>query len=395
MVARTFSLYVHIPYCLAKCPYCDFNSHAAQTWPETGYTDALCAEMEQFSARAPWAGGSVSTIFFGGGTPSLFAPGSIQHLLETAFGLWPSSDRTVEITLEANPGTLETSKLEGFRRAGINRVSFGVQSFAAHHLRTLGRIHDGPEAIEAIRSARSAGFEDISLDLIFALPNQRLSEWIADLQQACTLGADHVSAYNLTYEEGTPFYQWRAAGRLRQLPESTELAMFARAQEVLTGAGYVQYEISNYARRGHECRHNLNYWRSGAYLGVGAGAHSYSGPGDVGAADEPASPWGRRWSNRKTPSLYVDEIRRRRHAIEWSETLDEAQARGEFVFLGLRCLDGFDGEEFRRRFGCALDHAFPHAHDLRRQGLLGLEGDRWSLTERGLTLADSVFATFV
>jgi oxygen-independent coproporphyrinogen-3 oxidase len=391
---RNFSLYVHIPYCLAKCPYCDFNSHAAQSWPEADYTEALCSEMAHFSARSPWSGGRLSTIFFGGGTPSLFAPASIQRLLDTAFGLWPRARGDVEITLEANPGTLDTGKLEGFRRAGVSRVSFGVQSFVARHLHALGRIHDAQEAINAVRGARSAGFEDVSLDLIFALPEQHLSEWEADLQQACELTPDHLSAYNLTYEEGTPFHQWRAAGRLQQLSESTELAMFARAQEALAGAGYVQYEISNYAREGHQCRHNLNYWRSGAYLGIGAGAHSYTGHGGDGVIDE-AARWGQRWSNRKNPGLYIEEVRRRQHAVVWSEYLDEAQARGEFVFLGLRCLDGFDSEEFRRRFGRAVGEAFPHVDDLCRQGLLVLEEDRCLLTERGLHLADSVFATFV
>lgn len=398
MSNNRFSLYIHIPYCLAKCPYCDFNSHAAQRWPEERYTDALCKEIGQFAARRPWIDGSLRTIFFGGGTPSLFAPASIQRVLHAVFDRWPTTPANgspVEVTLEANPGTIAVEQLAGFREAGVNRLSFGVQSFHDHHLQTLGRIHDGQQAAAAIRAARAAGFDNVSLDLIFALPEQRLEEWVADLQQACRLEPDHISAYNLTYEEGTPFHQWRATGRLQQLTELTELAMFESAQEILGAAGYHQYEISNYARRGRESRHNLNYWRGGAYLGVGAGAHSYSGPDACRTSDSDVSRWGERWSNRKSPSLYIDDVERRGEAVDWSERLEEAQARGELVFLGLRCLDGLADDDFHKRFGCELKDAFPHALGLRQDGLLRQTNGRWSLTERGLCLADSVFATFL
>jgi oxygen-independent coproporphyrinogen-3 oxidase len=392
--AKPFSLYIHIPYCLAKCPYCDFNSHAAQSWPEERYTGALCREMDRFSARPPWTNGELQTVFFGGGTPSLFAPDSVRRILDSAYEKWPASS-DVEVTLEANPGTISVEKLAGFRQAGVNRLSFGVQSFHERHLRTLGRIHDGRQAADAIGAARRAGFDNVSLDLIFALPEQRLEEWVADVQQARRLEPDHISAYNLTYEEGTPFHQWRAAGRLQQLPESTELAMFESAQQLLGDAGYDQYEISNYAQPGRECRHNLNYWRGGAYLGVGAGAHSYSGPSASRMPDSGAAPWGERWSNRKSPGLYMDDVERRGEAVDWSERLEENQARGELVFLGLRCLDGFADEDFTRRFGCTMQEAFPHALDLRQEGLLRSDEGRWSLTERGLLLADSIFATFL
>jgi len=384
-----FSLYVHIPYCLSKCPYCDFNSHAAEEWPEARYTDALCSEIAHFAGHAPWQGKSLGTIFFGGGTPSLFAPASIKRILDAAYAAWPvSGDAAHEVTLEANPGTVTEAKLAGFLEAGVNRMSFGVQSFAEHHLRTLGRAHDARAAVSALRAARAAGFENLSLDLIFALPGQDPAEWTADLQQACALAPDHVSAYNLTYEEGTPFRLWRDSGRLQALPEEHELAMFNQTRSMLASAGYVQYEISNYARPGHECRHNLNYWRGGPYLGVGAGAHSFSGVDGGGA-------WGERWSNRKSPGLYMADIEQGGRAVDRSERLDQDQARGEFVFLGLRCLDGFEAREFERRFGCDLETAFPHAVDLGRNGLLRRTDGRWALTGRGLLVGDSVFATFV
>ena len=266
-----FSLYVHIPYCQAKCPYCDFNSYAASVWPEEEYVAALCAEMAHYAELDSWRGGEIQTIFFGGGTPSLFAARSIGRLLEAAAARWVVA-AGAEITIESNPGTVDVDKLRSFRSAGINRVSFGVQSFHAHHLAALGRIHSADEARAAIRAARAGGFENVNLDLIFALPNQTLDEWESDLREGITLGTDHFSAYNLTYEEGTPFHAWRAQGKLSQLDDAVEESMFSRAQEILSAAGYVHYEISNYARPGYECRHNLNYWRSGAYLGVGARA---------------------------------------------------------------------------------------------------------------------------
>lgn len=382
----TFSLYVHIPYCQAKCPYCDFNSYAAQHWPEARYVGALCTEMEAYARRDPWRGGQVRTIFFGGGTPSLFAPESIAAVLRTALRLWPSPP-DAEITLEANPGTVTAEKLSGLRAAGVNRLSFGVQSFHPHHLRTLGRIHSATDARSAVHLARQAGFSNVGIDLIFALPQQTLHQWESDVREACALEPSHISAYNLTYEEGTLFHKLRAQRVLHQLPEELEVAMFTRTQELLAAHGYAQYEISNYARPGQACRHNLNYWQGGAYLGVGAGAHSYA---RAGAQDS-----GRRWSNQRTPLAYLEAVEQHGHARTAVEELDLRQARGEFVFLGLRCLDGFAADAFRTRFGADLATLFPHVADLCAGGLLQCRAGRWRLTAQGVLLADSVFATFL
>jgi oxygen-independent coproporphyrinogen-3 oxidase len=395
-----FSLYIHIPYCQAKCPYCDFNSYAAQEWPEAWYVGALCRELRHYADQPPWVGGEVGTIFFGGGTPSLFAAASIASVLREAAALWPVRDEA-EITLEANPGTVSPDKLAGFRGAGVNRMSFGVQSFAPHHLAQLGRIHGADEARAAIPMARQAGFDNVSLDLIFALPRQTPEEWEQDLTQACALQPDHISAYNLTYEEGTPFHALRARGVLRPLPEEVEVAMFTRAQEILGAAGYQHYEISNYAQWGRLCRHNVNYWRSGAYLGVGAGAHSYSATGDMPApargdrGSPPAAVQSWRWSNQKGPRAYLQAIERDGHARVFVEALDQRQARGEFVFLGLRCRDGFSATHFRERFGADFTTLFPPVAALRQDGLLECVEGRWRLTRQGLLLADSVFAAFL
>jgi oxygen-independent coproporphyrinogen-3 oxidase len=387
------SLYLHIPYCQAKCPYCDFNSYAAARWPEAEYTGALVRELEHYGARPEWRG-PIDTIFFGGGTPSLFAPESIGRVVETVHTLWPDDGRQAaagrrqpepEITLEANPGTITRGTLRGFRNAGINRISFGVQSFHPRHLKTLGRIHDQHEAIAAIETARAAGFANVNLDLIFAVPGQTLDEWDADLRTAVALGPDHLSVYNLTFEAGTAFHTLRAKGELRQAPEEIEVAMFNRAQEVLAAAGYRHYEISNYARPGFACRHNLNYWRGGAYIGVGAGAHGFS----------PHPPSGRRWGNEKNPTVYIARVSQQGHARASEEALTLAQARGEFVFLNLRLRDGFDAGAFADRFGTEFLAAFPHAASLREDGLLTTDESRWQLSARGLMLADSVFATFL
>jgi oxygen-independent coproporphyrinogen-3 oxidase len=378
-----FSLYVHIPYCDAKCPYCDFNSYAATRWPERAYAEALLAEMRA-AAQAAWQGYTVCTVFFGGGTPSLFAPATIAELLRAARGLWPFA-AGAEVTLEANPGTVDEAKLRGFRQAGVNRISFGVQSFHDQHLRTLGRIHDAAEAVAAITAARAAGFDNLNLDLIFAVPGQTVEQWDADLRAALAFAPEHISAYGLTYEENTPFHVLRRSGALTPLPEEAEVAMFTHTRAVLADHGYEAYEISNFARPGRACAHNRNYWRAGAYLGVGAGAHSF--------ALQPAP--GLRWGNEKSPVRYIARATATGAARASEERLSERQARGEFAFLGLRCSEGFGLADFEHRFGCSADAAFPHLRQLQRDDLVAVGSGRCRLTPRGLLIADSVFATFL
>ena len=384
----SFSLYVHIPYCQAKCPYCDFNSYAASAWPEADYSAALIAEIDRRSSEAPFAGASLRTVFFGGGTPSLFAPESIGSILDAAnrrFGI----ERDAEITLEANPGTIDEAKLAGMRAAGVNRISFGAQSFDDATLRFLGRIHDAAQTREAAAMAHRAGFDRLNLDLIFAVPGQTLASVIADIEQAAALGPDHISAYNLTFEEGTAFFTDLKRGRIKPLANDEQAAMYAAVREELPRHGYAMYEISNYARPGREARHNLTYWRAQTWLGIGAGAHSF-------ALTPGGRSYGRRWWNERNPARYIETARDGGMAEAGAEEINAATGAGEFVFLNLRLRAGFALADFQARLGRSFDDIFgARAARLIEGGLLVRNNDRILLSDRGLELADSVFAEFV
>ncbi|MGH7948756.1 MAG: radical SAM family heme chaperone HemW [Candidatus Binataceae bacterium] len=381
----SFSLYVHIPWCQSKCPYCDFNSHAAQAWPEDEYVRALTTELVRRAPQAPFAGDRVKTIFFGGGTPSLFDPESIGKIIECADRLF-GVENGAEITLEANPGTVDGEQLFGFKLAGVNRISFGAQSFKPELLKYLGRIHSAEETREAARNARRAGFERLNLDLIFAVPGQCVADVLADIGEAAALEPDHISAYNLTFEEGTVFFTEMKRGRIRPLDSDLQAEMYRAAREELPRRGYAMYEISNYARPGGESRHNLSYWRAESYIGIGAGAHGFARNGAGG----------RRWWNEKMPAKYIERATKGGLAESGYEEVDAKTAAGEFVFLNLRLREGFGLDDFRERFGVSFDERFgARAARLFEGGLLERAGDRVRLTDRGLELADSVFAEFV
>jgi oxygen-independent coproporphyrinogen-3 oxidase len=386
----SFSLYVHIPWCQSKCPYCDFNSHAAAAWPEDEYVRALTAELERRANDAPFAGARVKTIFFGGGTPSLFDPESIARIIECADRLF-GVETGAEITLEANPGTVDGEQLFGFKLAGVNRMSFGAQSFKPELLKYLGRIHSADETREAARNARRAGFERLNLDLIFAVPGQSVEDVLSDIEEAASLEPDHISAYNLTFEEGTAFFTEMKRGRIRPLESDVQAEMYAAARSELPRRGYAMYEISNYARRGGESRHNLSYWRAESYLGIGAGAHSFARNGAVATGAG-----GRRWWNEKMPAKYIERASASGVAETGFEEIDAKTAAGEFVFLNLRLRDGFALDDFRARFGASFDEKFSAcAARLIEGGLMERVGGWIRLTDRGVELADSVFAEFV
>lgn len=379
-----FALYVHVPWCRHVCPYCDFNVYAATAPPADAYVAALGAEIAAWATRAPWTGRRLGSVYLGGGTPSLFQAEAIAAVLEAArrgFGLAPGA----EVTLEANPGTVTPDSLAGYVAAGVTRLSLGAQSFDASLLRTLGRDHIADEVRAAVRAARAAGLHNLSLDLIFAVPGETLAVWEADLAQAVALEPEHVSAYNLTYEVGTPFHAWRVAGRVRAVDEDLEAAMADATDTALALAGYERYEISSWARPGFASRHNQSYWNGVDYLGVGAGAHSFA-----------ASPVpGRRWVNERLPDRYRTAVAAASTAVASEQPLSVEQARAEFCFTGLRQIAGVNVDHFASRFGVALRAAFPHVAELLADGLIEEAGGHLRLTARGLRFADSVSTTFV
>ncbi len=378
---RPFGLYLHIPFCLARCGYCDFNTYLHDPELAGAYVETLRAEIAAWGARPALRGRPAATVFLGGGTPSLLPAEAVAAILDAVRAAFPPSPGA-EVTLEANPGTVDRAKLAGFRAAGVNRLSLGVQAFQERLLRVAGRNHTAEAARRAVADARAAGFTNLSLDLIFALPGQTLDDWAASLDEAVALGPEHVSAYGLTYEEGTPFHRDRRAGRLRPVDEETEAAMFDLGIARLTAAGYEHYEISSFARRSRRSAHNQIYWRCGDYLGLGAGAHSCLG--------------GRRFHNHRLPHDYIAAVRRNGSAEAGAEELTPRQRLGEAMVLGLRLREGVDLEAVAAGFtpwGIS-----PDARALERlegAGLVERIGPRLRLTDRGVRLANEVFVALV
>jgi oxygen-independent coproporphyrinogen-3 oxidase len=381
-----FSLYIHVPYCISKCPYCDFNSHVVAEIPEDHYTAALLQELARYGESADWQGRTLQSIFFGGGTPSTFKPESIGKLLARTAATFPIQ-ADCEITLEANPGTVDRDHFFGYRDAGINRISVGVQSFQPRLLKFLGRIHSADEARNALAVVRRGGFDNFSFDLIFANPDQTLHELEADIDTAMEFNPPHLSAYNLTFEEGTPFHHEYRSGRLKSLTEDEEIAMAEMIEAKLLAAGLSRYEISNYARPGCHSRHNVNYWQSGDYLGLGAGAHSYLRSCD--------GICGRRWSNEKNPAKYMAQVDQTGDAVVDREEIDRDKAAGEFMFLGLRLTEGIRIENFCQRFGKSPAVFYPQIESWIDGELLEKQTGYLRFTPKGLLLANSIFVHFM
>jgi len=333
-VQPPLTLYAHLPWCARKCPYCDFNSHVGdQALPEDRYIDALLADLD---LQLPRAGDRpLQSVFIGGGTPSLFTPGAIARLLEGISARMPMAG-DVEVTLEANPGTVEQARFAGFRSAGVNRLSVGVQSLQDDHLRALGRIHDAAEARRAVANALDAGLDSVNLDLMYGLPGQTPGQAAADVDAAIALGPDHISYYQLTLEPDTRFYRYPP-----ELPHEDDLwQMQVEGQRRLAEAGYGQYEVSAYARQGHRCRHNLNYWAFGDYLGIGAGAH--------GKMTSVEGAIVRDWRHRH-PQTYMAKASY--EPAGGRRQLDSGDAIFEFMLNALRLTDGFPLSLFVSRTG--------------------------------------------
>ena len=370
------SLYIHIPWCVRKCPYCDFNSHQAPLQlPETEYVNALLGEFDRRCDALHDR--EIGSVFFGGGTPSLFSPDAIGSVIDQLDRRlrWAAD---VEITLEANPGTVDRQRFAGFRTAGVNRLSIGVQSFDDALLRALGRIHGGSEALTAIEAAHSAGFSRVNVDLMYGLPGQSTAQALADLRAAIACGIGHLSWYELTIEPNTAFYNAPPA-----LPQEDHLAaMEAEGRSLLAAAGYERYEISAYARPAQACRHNLNYWQFGDYLGLGAGAHS--------KLTDPATGRICRTWNTRVPADYLGSAR---HQPAGRRELAAAELPVEFMMNALRLTHGVAAGCFEARTGLALNALQPALSQLRERGLLAA-GDRLCTTTQGSRFLDSVLACF-
>jgi len=394
------ALYVHVPFCQARCAYCDFNTYAGLERLIPAYVAALCREIEE--AGQQWGHLAVPTIYFGGGTPSLLPSELLSTLFDTLRLTFHVSD-DAEITLEANPGTVSAERLNRLRTLGVNRLSLGVQAAHDDELHLLGRIHSWAQAVETVAVARAAGFDNLNLDFIYGLPGQALARWQETLEAALALGPEHLSLYCLGVEEGTPLEKRIAAGELPPPDDDLAAEMYTWAEERLAEAGYFHYEISNWARADPEgrhwwpehmtsatseavspfvCRHNLTYWRNEPWLGLGAGAHSWLN--------------GRRWANVRHPQDFVAALEQGRTPVAESEPIDHRLEMGETMMLGLRLAEGVDNNRFHTRLGIALETAFgEELAQLRDLGLLDWDGHVARLTARGRLLGNQVFMRFV
>ena len=375
------ALYVHLPWCVRKCPYCDFNSHAANgTLPFDGYVDALVRDLEQDLPLA-W-GRTVHSVFFGGGTPSLFPPAAIERILQAASARLRFAP-DAEITLEANPGTAEHGRFDGYRAAGVNRVSFGIQSFDDGCLQRLGRIHDSGEAEAAVKLAQDAGFDNINLDLMYALPGQDLAMAERDLERAFALQPAHISHYQLTLEPNTVFFARPPQG----IPDDDDAwDIQEHCQDLLAQAGYGHYETSAYARPGRQCAHNLNYWRYGDYLGIGAGAH---GKLTLGAEQAIL----RRWKH-KHPTIWM-EAAGSAAAIGGDDRIEPQRRPFEYMLNALRLHEGFELAAFQARTGLPADSLEPQLRQARQHGWLELQDRQVRPTTLGRRFANDVIALFL
>ncbi len=339
--APELAVYVHWPFCRSKCPYCDFNSHVRERIDEARWRRALLAELDHFAALVPER--SVGSIFFGGGTPSLMAPATAAALIDRVATHW-SVACNIEVTLEANPGTAEVARFQDFRAAGINRLSLGVQALDNESLRFLGRIHDGDEAIAAVELAARI-FPRFSFDLIYARPGQTEAAWRQELRRALSLAGEHLSAYQLTIEAGTQFHTLAQRGEIALPDDDLAATLFDVTQEMMEAAGLPAYEISNHARPGAECRHNLIYWRSGEYVGVGPGAHGRLDPPEGRVATR----------SERAPETWLAAVEAKGHGSAEHTALTVAERIDECLIMGLRLVEGVERRRFQAVTGQALD----------------------------------------
>jgi oxygen-independent coproporphyrinogen-3 oxidase len=373
-----FGVYIHWPFCLSKCPYCDFNSHVRHAAiDQSRYVAAFAAEIATTAARVP--GRTVSTIFFGGGTPSLMEPQTVGAILDAIGRHWPVAP-DVEITLEANPSSVEAARFRGYRAAGVNRVSLGVQSLDDAVLKELGRLHSAREALEAVAVARSI-FERYSFDLIYARPGQALASWRAELARALAEAGEHLSLYQLTIEPDTPFAALHAGGKLVLPDDDLGRELYDLTLDQCAAAGLPAYEVSNHARPGAECRHNLVYWRYGEYAGIGPGAHGRLVVDGIRRAT----------ATEKRPEAWLAQVEERRHGVTVDDALTRDEQADEFLLMGLRLTEGIDPQRYAALAGRPLDLA--RIASLAGHGFVTTTPEgRLRVTRAGFPVLDAVVA---
>jgi len=385
---QAFGVYIHWPFCLSKCPYCDFNSHVRREPIDEGrFTRAFAAEIAATAARVP--GRTVSTIFFGGGTPSLMQPSTIGGVLDAVARHWRVAP-DAEITLEANPTSVEATRFRGYRTAGVNRVSLGVQALDDRVLAELGRMHSAREALDAVAVARTV-FGRYSFDLIYARPNQEPKAWASELKCALAEAGEHLSLYQLTIEPDTPFAALHAAGKLRVPDEDTSRTLYDTTQEICAAHGLPAYEISNHARPGGECRHNLVYWRGHEYAGIGPGAHGRLNHGrlNIGRLDSDGERHAT--ATEKRPEAWLSQVEQQGHGLVSDDVLTREERSDEFLLMGLRLAEGIDIDRYAKLSGRPLDPA--RIAMLHEHGLVETTGEgRLRVTLPGFPVLDAVVA---
>lgn len=372
---KELSLYIHIPFCKQKCFYCDFPSYASIDYLREDYVEALCKEIEEKAINY-----KIKSIFIGGGTPSYLETKEIVKMLKSINKLNLSED--MEFTMECNPGVLEEEKLKAMLDGGVNRISMGLQSVQNSLLKDIGRIHSFKQFEENFKLARQVGFKNINVDLMFGLPNQKEEEWKESLEIIARLNPEHISAYSLIIEEGTAFYKLWERNKLILPSEEEERDMYAITKNILKNYGYHQYEISNYSKVGFECYHNKVYWKNDEYLGIGSASTSFID--------------GKRIKNIEDVKTYIDKINSGEDVIEdvTINTLEDSME--EFVFMGLRMIEGININEFNKRFGVNIDSIYKEVIDKNiNKKLLILDNDNLKLTEKGIELSNSVMSDFI
>ncbi len=376
---RQLGVYIHFPFCARKCHYCDFPSYQGmEQWMEP-YLEALFRELLQWKEKV--CDCSVKSIYLGGGTPTLFSGEQIAGVLDACFKSF-NVQEDAEITIEANPGTVDPDKLSALRKAGVNRLSIGLQAWQDKHLRFLGRIHSSGDFVKSLMDAKEVGFDNINVDVMFALPHQTIEDWLETLEKVCSFDVQHISMYSLKVENGTPLHRWYEEGKFSLPTQEEDRLMYYKGREFVSGFGFRQYEISNFAIPGRECVHNLIYWHNEEYIGCGSGAHSYFN--------------NERFSNTSDVREYIRAINSGTQRISYREKIEEKDERFETIMLGLRLVEGVDKQRYKARFGRCIEYYYGEAiKKLVKQGLLIDDGASIRLTEKGMDVQNVVLLEFM